>query len=170
MGPVRVMAPSNHSSQLILQLGRMAVLRSTMMNLGCITLKGRRKMDLISRFRPWSSDGSGRPSFCTHVDGGYVWPVTPWLWKSFWNMELEEKQSRTLIFCVPRITALVDSFLSTLLRMSKLADLAQKQVTRMSSWSADSRRGAKDSYMDEPVPVMNVSILEVVMRDRGYRA
>lgn len=85
-------------------------------------------------------------------------------------MELEEKQSRTLILCVPRITALVDSFLSTLLRVSKLDDRDQKQVTRMSSWSAASRRGARDSYMDDPVPVMNVSIFEVVMSDRGYRA
>lgn len=70
MGPESSTQPSNQASQLTLQLGRKIFLRSMMMNLGCMTLNGRRNMLLISRSSPWRSEGEGSPSFLAHVSGG----------------------------------------------------------------------------------------------------
>lgn len=70
MGPWKEMQHSSQVSWLTLQLGRKARCRSTMTYLGCITLKGRRKMLLICKSSPRSFSGGGRPSFETHCEGG----------------------------------------------------------------------------------------------------
>lgn len=100
-GPESSTQPSNQVSQLTLQLGRKTFLRSTMMNLGCMTLNGRRNMLLISRSSPWSSEGEGSPSFLVHVSGGYIFPLIEEVWNSFWKTESEENPMRTRIFDPP---------------------------------------------------------------------
>ena len=71
MGPARGRQHSSQLSQLRLQLGKRTRCRSMMMNLECITLKGRTKRLLTCRSSPFSSSGGGRPSE-RHFDGGYV--------------------------------------------------------------------------------------------------
>jgi len=70
MGPERGMQHSSQDSQLRLKLGRMACSRSSRMNLGCSTLRGRWKMLLTRRSRPCSSEGLGRWSLEAQVEGG----------------------------------------------------------------------------------------------------
>lgn len=65
-GPDSSMQPSNQSSQLTLQLGRNAFLRSTTTNFGCMTLNGRTKTLLMVISRPLSSSLDGRPSVFAH--------------------------------------------------------------------------------------------------------
>ena len=54
--------PSNHSSQLTLQLGNQALSRSIRMNLGCMTENGRTKMLFTTMSNPSSSSGAGKPN------------------------------------------------------------------------------------------------------------
>lgn len=70
IGPESSTQPSSQASQLTLQPGRKTFLRSIMINLGCMTLKGSRNMLLISRSSPWSSEGKGSPSFLAHMSRG----------------------------------------------------------------------------------------------------
>lgn len=70
MGPERWMQHSSQGSQLMLQLGRKACCRSRRINLGCSTLRGRKKMLLTWRSRPCSCEGLGRWSLEVHVEGG----------------------------------------------------------------------------------------------------
>lgn len=70
MGPERWMEHSSQDSQLRLKLGRMARCRSRRMNLGCSTLRGRKKMLLTWRSRPRSLEGGGRWSLEAQVEGG----------------------------------------------------------------------------------------------------
>lgn len=70
IGPERWMLHSSQDSQLRLQLSRKACCRSTRTNLGCSTLKGRKKMLLTSRSRPCSFEGGGRWNLETQVEGG----------------------------------------------------------------------------------------------------
>ena len=70
MGPERGMQHSSQDSQLRLKLGRMACSRSSRMNLGCSTLRGRWKMLLTWRSRPCSFEGLGRWRWEAQVEGG----------------------------------------------------------------------------------------------------
>jgi len=63
------MHPSNHFSQLTLQLGMKALFRSTIINLGCITLNGRTNTLLTTNSSPPNFSGEGKPRL-THDEGG----------------------------------------------------------------------------------------------------
>lgn len=68
-GPVRVTAPSNQSSQLTLQEGNTATFLSTMINFGCITENGKRKILLTCISKPCSCSGDGRFNVDCHDSG-----------------------------------------------------------------------------------------------------
>jgi len=69
-GPVRVTAPSNQSSQLTLQEGNTATFLSMMMNFGCMTENGKRKILLTCISKPCSCSGAGRFNADCHDSGG----------------------------------------------------------------------------------------------------
>ena len=65
------------------------------------------------------------------------------VWESFWIKEAEEKQSRTRSFGMPfgRAFALAESLISAEDSWSKAEERAQKHVTNMISYCADSKAG-----------------------------
>jgi len=161
--PPRIsMQPSNQFSQLTLHDGMNASLRSTRMNLGCMTLNGRTNTLLTSISSPVRSSGVGNPR-SNHVDGGYILPLSEDVWNNFWVIEREEKHSRTLIL---RFWArpLAESFWRREEICSWETDFAQKQVTIMSSWVASSHFRRVDVRIWEPVPREKNRGWEVVIR------
>ena len=71
IGPRSSTQPSNHSSQLTLQLGNQARSRSMRMNFECMTENGRMKMLFTTKSNPSNSSGGGNPSLA-HDSGGYT--------------------------------------------------------------------------------------------------
>ena len=55
-------------------------------------------------------------------------------------------------------------------RLSSVEERAQKQVTRMSSWSTEDRRSDRLRYMASPVPVVKLWIVDVLRREEGVVA
>ena len=68
-GPSTTTKHSHHSSQLTLQLGINANLRSTITNFECKTLKGRKNKLFTCKSNPCSWSGAGSPSFAVHESG-----------------------------------------------------------------------------------------------------
>ena len=68
-GPVRVIAPSNQSSQLTLQEGNTATFLSMMTNFGCMTENGKRKILLTCISKPCNCSGAGRFNADCHDSG-----------------------------------------------------------------------------------------------------
>ena len=54
-------------------------------------------------------------------------------------------------------------------RVVRDGDLAQKQVTRISSWVVDSRTGERDECREAPVPRWRDESVDVVRRVDGSR-
>ena len=97
MGPLSARQHSSQVSQLRLQEGMKPLRRSTIINFGCMTLKGRKNILLIFKSSPNNRSGGGSPSFETHSEGGYIYPSGEEVWNSFCRREREEKHKRTLI-------------------------------------------------------------------------
>ena len=69
IGPRSSTQPSNHCSQLTLQLGNQARSLSMRMNFGCMTENGRMKILFTTKSNPPSCSGSGKPRL-VHDSGG----------------------------------------------------------------------------------------------------
>lgn len=82
-----------------------------------------------------------------------MYPEGEDVWNSFWNKETEERQMRTRIFELSlREIAFEERCLRVEDRAVREVEFAQKQVTKMSSCSVDSRAGRIVSSTLDPVP------------------
>ena len=167
--PSKETQPSNHFSQLTLQLGRKADFRSMMMNLGCMTLNGRMNMLLICRSRPCNSSGAGRPSLETHVEGGYTCPDGELVWKSFCMRESEERQMRMRILMPSRRARdFAESCRRVSERWERDGERAQKQVTNRISCSASKRAGVVALRICSPVARVKLCAVQDVTSVDGW--
>ena len=153
--------PSNQFSQETLHDGTKAILRSTKMNFGCMTLKGLTKTLFTTRSTPPRSSGPGKPKF-GHDFGPYIWPLKLVVWNSFWNSEMDEKHSLTSIFWSDS-TPLTESVRNNEAISSRDVDLAQKHVTIMTSCLAVAQIGKIEDRTRKPVPIRKDVGDEVVM-------
>lgn len=138
-GPVIVMAASNHRSQDTLQEGNIASFRSIITYLEWMMPNGQKNFLVTRRSKPRTSSGPGKPNLA-HCVGLYFSPSLGVGHNMFRARDDDEKQIWTVIM-QDVSSALSESAISASLRLSRVIEGAQKQVTRITSFRAVLMRG-----------------------------